>query len=105
MAFKVANPRLSERYLRYFRETDIKGDVGKENYGSVSRKKVAAVEKIAECEIKLKGRVFFMFSAVAGRTFLRQTDGKTHEQTIICGQLFTDHVVGSRPMERKRKPH
>ena len=26
-----------------------------------------------------------------------------HEQTIICRQLFADHVVGSRPVERKKK--
>ena len=30
-------------------------------------------------------------------------DGTTHEQTIFCWQLFADHVVGSRPMERKKK--
>ena len=28
-------------------------------------------------------------------------DGTTHEQTIICRQLFAGHVVGSRPMKRK----
>ena len=27
----------------------------------------------------------------------------THEQIIICRQLFAGHVVGSRPMERKEK--
>ena len=32
-------------------------------------------------------------------------DGTTHEQTIICRQLFAGHVVGSRPMERKTKMH
>ena len=32
-------------------------------------------------------------------------DGTTHEQTIICGQLFAGHVVSSRPMERKKKMH
>ena len=32
-------------------------------------------------------------------------DGTTHEQTIICRQLFTGHVVDSRPMERKKKMH
>ena len=30
-------------------------------------------------------------------------DGTTHEQTIICRQLFAGHVVGSRPIERKKK--
>ena len=32
-------------------------------------------------------------------------DGTTHEKTIICSQLFTGHVVGSRPMKRKEKMH
>ena len=32
-------------------------------------------------------------------------DGTTHEQTIICRQLFVDHVVGSRSMERTEKEH
>ena len=29
-------------------------------------------------------------------------NGTTHEQTSICRQLFAGHVVGSRPMERKK---
>ena len=29
-------------------------------------------------------------------------DGIAHEQTIICRQLFASHVVGSRPMKRKK---
>ena len=29
-------------------------------------------------------------------------DGIAHEQTVICSQLFAGHVVGSRPMERKK---
>ena len=32
-------------------------------------------------------------------------DITTHEQTIICRQLFAGHVVGSRLMERKEKMH
>ena len=32
-------------------------------------------------------------------------DGTTHEQTIICRELFAGHVVGSRSMERKKKKH
>ena len=28
-----------------------------------------------------------------------------HEQTIICRQLFAGHVVGSRPMKRKKHLH
>jgi len=39
--------------------------------------------------------------------YLQQThlDGTTHEQTIICRQLFTGHLVGSRPVKRKKKMH
>ena len=29
-------------------------------------------------------------------------DGIAHEQTIICRQLFAGHMVGSRPMKRKK---
>ena len=32
-----------------------------------------------------------------------QLDGIAHEQTIICRQLFAGHVVGCRPMKRKKK--
>ena len=32
-------------------------------------------------------------------------DGTTHEQTIICRQLFAGHVVDPRPIERKEKTH
>ena len=31
-----------------------------------------------------------------------QLDGIAHEQTIICRQLLAGHVVGSRPMKRKK---
>ena len=31
-------------------------------------------------------------------------DGITHEQTIICRQLFAGHVVGSQPMKRGKNP-
>ena len=30
-------------------------------------------------------------------------DGTTHEQTIICRQLFAGHVVGSQPMKMGEK--
>ena len=30
-------------------------------------------------------------------------DDIAHEQTVICRQLFAGHVVGSRPMKRKKK--
>ena len=29
-------------------------------------------------------------------------DDSAHEQTVICRQLFAGHVVGSRPMKRKK---
>ena len=29
-------------------------------------------------------------------------DGNAQEQTIICRQLFAGHVVGFRPMKRKK---
>ena len=32
-----------------------------------------------------------------------QLGGIAHEHTIICRQLFADHVVGSRPMKKKEK--
>ena len=32
-------------------------------------------------------------------------DSTTHEQTIICRQLFAGHIMGSRPMKRKKKMH
>ena len=32
-----------------------------------------------------------------------QLDDISHEKTIICWQLFAGHVVGSRPMKRKKK--
>ena len=31
-----------------------------------------------------------------------QLDGIAHEKTIICRQLFAGHVVGCRPMKRKK---
>ena len=31
-------------------------------------------------------------------------DSITHEQTIICRQLFAGHVVGSQPMKMGGKP-
>ena len=32
-----------------------------------------------------------------------QLDDIAHEQTIICTQIFAGHLVGSRPMKRKKK--
>ena len=34
-----------------------------------------------------------------------QLDDVAHEQTIICRQLFAGHVVGYRPIKRKKKLH
>ena len=34
-----------------------------------------------------------------------QLNDSVHEKTIICGQLFADHVVGSRLMKRKKNSH
>ena len=31
-----------------------------------------------------------------------QSGDIAHEQTIICGQLFAGHMVGTRPMKRKK---
>jgi len=39
---------------------------------------------------------------LAARTTL---DGITHEQTIICRQLFAGHVVGPQPMKVGGKIH
>ena len=35
----------------------------------------------------------------------KQLNDIAHEHTIICRQLFAGHVVGSRPMERKKHLH
>ena len=32
----------------------------------------------------------------------KQLNDIAHEHTIICRQLFAGHVVGSRPMKRKK---
>ena len=34
-----------------------------------------------------------------------RSDGTTHEQTIICRQLFVDNLVGSLPMKSTQKIH
>ena len=34
-----------------------------------------------------------------------QFDNIAHEQTIICRQLFAGHLVGFRPMKRKKSLH
>ena len=39
---------------------------------------------------------------ICGQT---QLDNIAHEQTIICRQLFAGHVVGFRPMKRKKNLH
>ena len=35
----------------------------------------------------------------------KQLNDIAHKRTIICRQLFTGHVVGSRPMKRKKHLH
>ena len=35
----------------------------------------------------------------------KSLDDIEYEQTIICRQLFTGHVVGSRPMKRENNLH
>ena len=43
-----------------------------------------------------------------GKYYLQQKTFRQyymHEQTVICRQLFADHVVGSRSMKRKKKMH
>ena len=35
----------------------------------------------------------------------KQLNDITHEHTIICRPLFAGHVVGSRPMKRKKHLH
>ena len=48
---------------------------------------------------KNKSTVSFMHvqNIICSQTRL---DGITHEQTIICRQLFAGHMVGSRPMKK-----
>ena len=36
---------------------------------------------------------------------IRQLNDIAHEHTIICRQLFAGHMVGSRPMKRKKHLH
>ena len=35
----------------------------------------------------------------------KQFNDIAHERTIICRRLFAGHVVGSRPMKRKKHLH
>ena len=49
-----------------------------------------------------RGSIAYEQNIICSKTRL---DGTTHEQTIICRQLFAGHVGGSRPMERKTKMH
>ena len=36
------------------------------------------------------------------RIYLQQSHGNLYEQTFICRQLFSEHMVGSQPIERKK---
>ena len=53
---------------------------------------------------KEKSVVSFMHeqNIICGQTQLDQT---AHEHNIICRQLFAGHVVGSRPMKKKKNVH
>ena len=42
---------------------------------------------------------------ICSQTLKRQLDDIAHEQAIIFRQLFAGHVVGSRPMKRKKHLH
>ena len=46
-----------------------------------------------------KGQFKHEQNIICSQTLL---DGIAHEQTIICRQLFAGHVVGFRPMKRKK---
>ena len=50
---------------------------------------------------KEKSTVFFTHeqNIICSQTLL---DTIAHEQTLNCGQLFAGHVVGPRPMKRKK---
>ena len=54
------------------------------------------------CHFSLKNVVLIIHeqNIICSKTRL---DSTTHEQTIICRQLFAGHVVGSWPMERRKK--
>ena len=47
----------------------------------------------------VQGGAFWYKLVQGGET---KIDDIAHEQTIICRQLFAGHVVGSRPMKRKK---
>ena len=46
-----------------------------------------------------------LVSFTHGQNIIWQLNNIAHEQNIICRQLFTGHVVGSRPMKRKKNLH
>ena len=41
-------------------------------------------------------------NVICSQTLNPQLDDIVNERTIICRQLFAGHVVGSRPMKRKK---
>ena len=53
------------------------------------------------CHFSLKSLI--MFTHEQNICIKTHIDGTTREQTIISRQLFADHVVGSRPMKKKKK--
>ena len=61
------------------------------------------ISRKSDCK-KEKSTVSFthMQNIICSQT---QLDGIAHKQTIICRQLFAGHVVGFRPMKRKKNLH
>ena len=81
-----------------------------------------SITEFNNCFIIRSPSLFFLVNILGKRSdlpFSRKSDRKkekstvfftheqniiciAHEQTIICRQLFAGHVVGSRPMKRKK---
>ena len=65
-------------------------------FGSGLGDQLSAINYLQESVLS----IFTHFSLSCSRT---PFDGITHEQTIICRQLFAGHVIRSPPMKRKKK--
>ena len=73
----------------------------------------SAISEFNNCFI-IRSRSLFFFMNILGKRsdlpFSRKSNRKkekgtvsfTHEQTIICRQLFAGHLVGCRPMKREK---
>ena len=55
--------------------------------------------------LTVQGSKLPLFYDISPKRMVSKThlDDSSHEQTIICRQLFAGHVVGSRPMKSKGK--